>query len=578
MKSAVNAERFFFSPHGRFDPLVEMQAAISAFENQAIVGTQKQPAGCVFPARKRVLEKLLERRFPESECPDLRAWIKNIDADEVRLVFAGAYAANPGSILGHTFLRLSNSRREASGREGVDLLSYSVGFQAIVDGSDNRLSYMLKGLFGGYDGSYEIEKHYIKVGLYNNSEARDLWETKIDITGEEVDLLVEHFWELSFNASLSYYFVDENCSYRLITLLEAVRPEIDVSRKLAGVVLPAETVRAMQEQGWARPDLGFRASIRRRMNLKLALLSDEQIRVFESAKTSLTAVDELNDSTAYDALLDFWLFENYRDKGSLPAERRLLMERAFVRAAELKEPTRFLNDQVVIRRELGLKPPFSGHKSRWLYATVGARASGSLMGVGYRSGVHPLAVVDAAYEDVAAIEYLGADLELRGGEVARWDLLLLKVDSIENWLGPDGHPSWKVEIKAANRCLLCQSREPQLQMAFAGGVSLRRSRWSLFSLAAVKAVAWTERDSMARPQGVLAPGVAIGSRLALFENTGLVANVSQHWWRELTERAIESRLQSMLRVNHGLFASVLYEGLEGRTSENTVLTGWLSFF
>ena len=80
-KSSITSERFFFdAAKGRRDPEEEMRAAIQAYESNKIVGTQKQAAACVFPARKRVLEKLLERKFPSPDCADLRDWVGNTHA------------------------------------------------------------------------------------------------------------------------------------------------------------------------------------------------------------------------------------------------------------------------------------------------------------------------------------------------------------------------------------------------------------------------------------------------------------------------------------------------------------------
>src|SRR5262249_4130747 len=99
-RSRITSERFFLSAKGRFDPEEEMRGAVQAYETQKIVGTQSQPVACVFPARKLVLEKLLNRTFPNSNCPDLTDWVDRVAADEVHLVFVGAYAGNPASILG----------------------------------------------------------------------------------------------------------------------------------------------------------------------------------------------------------------------------------------------------------------------------------------------------------------------------------------------------------------------------------------------------------------------------------------------------------------------------------------------
>ncbi|MEK7356712.1 MAG: DUF4105 domain-containing protein, partial [Bdellovibrionota bacterium] len=450
--SDVTSERFFFSPQGRRDPLAELEAAIKAYENPELkFGTQKDSAACVFPVRKKALEALLDRSFPSPPCPDLESWVSRIGADQVSLVFVGAYPGNPASILGHSFLRLSNREREASGRDGVDLLSYSLGYIALTDPRDNRMMYMLKGLSGGYPGFYEIEPHYIKVGLYNNSESRDLWDLNLDFTTEEVDLLVRHYWELTFNSSFDYFFIDENCSYRLLTLLEAIRPEIDLTSRFSAVVLPAETVRAAIDAGLATGEPKFRPSVKRRMEYKLSLLAPENVDAFKRARSSLHETKALYDATAVDALLDHWLYQNYKAKAQLDETSQALMEATYTRASELRIPSRF---QVVtnerIREEGELAPPFTGHEPSWIELRAGATTRSSLAGLTYRNGTHPFWSGDKGYDDISGIEYLGFDLEAAKDEATRWSLLLAKATAYEDFFSVSRGLSWSFEGKVTN--------------------------------------------------------------------------------------------------------------------------------
>lgn len=186
----MDSERFFFSPAGMTDPHKELIAANEAYKNTfKKYGTLQLPAACTFPARKQILEQLLNTTYPSPTCPELTDWLARVNADRVSMVFVGAYAGNAASILGHTFFRFSNSVREESGRAGMDLLSYSVGYTAHADPDDGRISYMYKGLTGAYPGFYDIEPYYMKVGLYNNSESRDLWVTPLKLTKKEVEQL-----------------------------------------------------------------------------------------------------------------------------------------------------------------------------------------------------------------------------------------------------------------------------------------------------------------------------------------------------------------------------------------------------
>ena len=60
-------------------------------------------------------------------------------------------------------------------------------------------------------------------------ESRDIWEYKLDLSQGQIDEFVRHIWELD-KIRFDYFFVDENCSYRLLTILDAVNPEWNLSK------------------------------------------------------------------------------------------------------------------------------------------------------------------------------------------------------------------------------------------------------------------------------------------------------------------------------------------------------------
>jgi hypothetical protein len=78
-------------------------------------------------------------------------------------------------------------------------------------------------VFLGFFGRFLVEPYFQLVRKYNDLESRDIWEYQLDLTPLEIHGLLLHVWELQ-NASSDYYFFGENCSFHLLTLLEAVRP------------------------------------------------------------------------------------------------------------------------------------------------------------------------------------------------------------------------------------------------------------------------------------------------------------------------------------------------------------------
>ena len=81
---------------------------------------------------------------------------------------------------------------------------------------------------------------------YGDVENRDIWEYRLALTGEEVLRMLMHVWELKA-AYFDYYFLDENCSYHLLSLLEAARPSLHLLDQFGLWAVPADTVRSVAE-------------------------------------------------------------------------------------------------------------------------------------------------------------------------------------------------------------------------------------------------------------------------------------------------------------------------------------------
>lgn len=235
---------FYFSPVGRQDPEAELRASIRAMSEGGAVGKLKQHPQCAFPFRYRFLKKELSLQTLDVPCPQFQAFLDRVKADSVTLVFSSAYPNNPGSMFGHTFLRI-NSHRKA-GEKKLDLLDYGISYAASVGQDDGGVTFALLGIFGGYYGAFSLVPYYLKVNEYNHAESRDVWEYDLSLTRQETFDLIAHAWELENNSAAKYYFIDENCSYVLLTLIEAAKPEWDLSR-FGTHVVPSETVKRLTQ-------------------------------------------------------------------------------------------------------------------------------------------------------------------------------------------------------------------------------------------------------------------------------------------------------------------------------------------
>ena len=108
--SLAKGEKFFMSKEGRYSPQKELEAVLRGF----IFGssTSKEHPQCRFPARFDWLKKKLsfKRRVPKVSCPKLNAWIRELNPESVKLVFASSYLGNPASVFGHTFLLVKKNK------------------------------------------------------------------------------------------------------------------------------------------------------------------------------------------------------------------------------------------------------------------------------------------------------------------------------------------------------------------------------------------------------------------------------------------------------------------------------------
>lgn len=243
--SQVDDARFFNAADGKRNPQAELQYTLQAFYLPFTDNTQH--AQCRFIARFNWLKQQLAQELvnlPQVECKQYNEWRAFVADDQVTLVFPAYHLNSPSSMFGHTLLRLD----DADDKNGSDWLSVAVNFGADVSHDDNSLFYAFKGLSGGYPGFFIVEPYFKKIQEYNQKEKRDIWEYPLNLSPQETRRMVEHLWELK-EMEFDYYFFDENCSYRLLELLEVARPSIDLTSEYGFSVIPVDTIRGIKAAG-----------------------------------------------------------------------------------------------------------------------------------------------------------------------------------------------------------------------------------------------------------------------------------------------------------------------------------------
>jgi len=243
-ESQADDPRFFLATNGKTSPDEELIATINAFFIDNVDGDHPQ---CRFPARYFWLKKNLnfnKSKLIERKCAELDNWAQEIKPGTLTLIFPAAYINGPSSMFGHTLLRVNPSDY----RKNSPLISYALNYAANANTDDNALTFTYKGMFGGYPGVFSIVPYYEKIKEYSDFENRDIWEYSLNYTQQEVEQLMRHAWEVR-NITFDYYFLTENCSYHMLSLMEVARPGLDLTSQFDMRAIPADTVRAVVDQG-----------------------------------------------------------------------------------------------------------------------------------------------------------------------------------------------------------------------------------------------------------------------------------------------------------------------------------------
>ena len=201
------------------DSRKELDETIRAFASPP-KNNPNEHAQCRFRARYLWLDSKLDfdsYQIQDQQCPDFEQWSLNGTTTSISVIFATGYLGNPASYYGHTLLKLNSSEKN----DRTSLEDVSVNYGAIVPPGEGPLPYILKGVFGGYSGGFSDIQYYFHNHNYGENELRDMWEYELNLSQQEVDLLVAHTWEV-LGKEYTYYFLRQNCAYQMAKVLEII--------------------------------------------------------------------------------------------------------------------------------------------------------------------------------------------------------------------------------------------------------------------------------------------------------------------------------------------------------------------
>jgi len=420
-RSYVDDEDFFLADDGAHDPAAELTATLSALYGPSSLGDRH--AQCVYPARTRWLrEQLGLTDLPAIECSEFKTWYSEVAPHSTVLVFPAAYLNSPSSMFGHTLLRVDQANIDS---QGSPLLSSALNFGAYIEGMDNSILYAWKGLMGGYPGLFSLLPYREKIGEYSRLENRDLWEYRLNLTPAETGRMLEHVWELK-QIRFDYFFFDENCSYRLLELLEVARPGLKLTEQFPLTAIPSDTVRAVIDAGLVE-SIDYRPSRERELLTRTASLEGEElywVRQLAAAPQSLEDKDYLAVPAERRALIQDGAYRlvRYRATGEERDSANAAHSYRLLQAINRNPPPRLDVERPTL--------PEYGHESRTLQFGIGSRGDRAFAEYGLRMAYHDLLDNLEGFPLGAQIEI--AQLQLRQYEGSHWKLQRLDLAGIRS--------------------------------------------------------------------------------------------------------------------------------------------------
>lgn len=405
--SQVDDTNFFNASEGKSNPEAEMLASIEAFYNTG--SSDDSHPQCRFPARLDWLNRHLNNQLtelPVAQCTLYKEWRASMPDEQLTLVFPAYHLNSPSSMFGHTLLRLDPANLDT----GSEWLSIAVNFGADVKQGDNSLFYAFKGLSGGYPGFFIVTPYFKKIREYNRDENRDIWEYSLNLQPDEIEFMVTHLWELK-EIKFDYYFFDENCSYRLLELLEVARPGIELTDEFSINTIPVDTVRAIEKAGLIK-SVTYRPSQVTVLQNLLATIPDKNQPLIERLASNPDAIQvtefQTLDSTQQKNIVDAtYKFLRYQ-QGTGPRD-----EITAKNGYRLLEQLNLYPASTSVFTHNASQPE-TGHLSRRASITLGSHEQTGFVELGYRMSFHGLEDNTTGFLQGAQIN-LG-NLELRAYE------------------------------------------------------------------------------------------------------------------------------------------------------------------
>ena len=393
MASQVDDPAFFLAQDGAHDAEAELRADLRAFFAPQDEDEKDLHAQCLFPARWHWLkQRLAIDDSHDVPCYRLQAFLQDFGDDGLSLIFPVMYLNNPGSAFGHTFLRFDDASRSP-------LLAQTLNYAAKVDHGDALPVYIARGVLGGYRGIFRTRPYFRTLEEYTNGENRDIWEYRLAFTREEIRQLARHVWEVK-GMDFAYYFFRENCAYRLLALLDAVRPSLRLTSgtDFLFYAIPVDTVRALDARGLI-VERHYRPSLASQLQDFFQHHKGQAQAVLQLAGGDMDALDAqgLTPVEKQAVLTAAWRLLQFRGESDLPRAGAILDALAQAPSGAPESDGGAARAPVPLLSVAEPAPPERGHASRRLAPGAGRENGASWLGLRFRPALHDLIDAPAGY-------------------------------------------------------------------------------------------------------------------------------------------------------------------------------------
>ena len=478
-RSAIVSDDFFLATQGASDPKAELRETLKGFY-KPVGDDPNQHATCRFPARLHWLRTRIQFAdvpLPFARCDELFKWARFGSLDSVSVISVNGYFGNPASTFGHLLIKLNNSP-DATGDE---LLDTGVNFGAAIPEDESLITYIGRGLFGGYRASFSDKKFYAQYNVYSDSEARDMWEYRLALTHYQERFLVYHLWEL-VDQEYIYYFLRENCGLRMAEVLEMVL-EVDLDADSSGWYLPVTLFHGLED---ANDNVGgklisrvrYIPSKEKEYSTRFRSLDAEQKQYFDNYVANLPApvsLSEEKEQQTVVALIAFYQYQLAQDryakgKEALQEQRRDVIKKLRAKSAQHSLQSAAIQDRAA---------PTAGSKpSRFGFGAGDVKNGDAFISLRYSAAYFDvIGDNNLDHSELVVMDFTVIANEDEGVELEQLDIISVQelTNNANDYLG-GGKWAWRAYVGVNNKFITCQRcRQLELRAGLGKSTSLATS-------------------------------------------------------------------------------------------------------